>query len=114
MPTPAIAVSGWSRCGLAELSNTNLTPLCRATFSNVMGPRATADLPCGSKEGICEMAGLPGVTDELGYKEKPRLGSRWDAATPNDPRINWRRVRKGQCCFDCRLSLEVNLGAPRS
>src|ERR1035438_6329776 len=108
MPTPAIAVSGWRRCGLEELSNTNVTPLCRAAFSNVMGPRTTADLPCGWMEGIREMAGLQDVTDELGNKEKPRLGSRKDAATAKVPRINWRRVRKGQCCFDCRLSWEVD------
>jgi hypothetical protein len=112
MPTPAIIVSGWNRCGLAQLSNTNVTPLCRAAFSNVTGPRTTADLPCGWMEGIREMAGLQGVADELGNKEKPRLGSRKDAATPKVLRINWRRVNKGQCCFDRRLSREVIFWGP--
>src|ERR1039458_73593 len=114
MATPAIRVSGWRRCGLALLSNTNVTPLCRATFSNVMGPRTTADLPCGWMEGIGEIAGLQDVTNELGNKERPRLGSRNDAATAKVPRINWRRVREGQYCFDCRLSRKVILGVPRS
>src|SRR5258708_19751269 len=95
MPTPAIAVSGWRRFGLAELSNTNVTPLCRAAFSNGMGPRTTADLPCGWMEGIREMAGLQGVTGVLGYKEKTRLGSRKDAGTPTVPRIYLRRIRLG-------------------
>src|SRR5579863_8765120 len=114
MATPAIAVSGWRRCGLALLSNTNVTPLCRATFSNVMGPGTTIDLPCGWLEGICEMTGLQDATDELGNVEKARLGSRKDAATANVRRMNWRRVRKGRCCFDCRLSWEVILWAPQS
>src|SRR5580698_10595071 len=114
MPTPAIAVSGWRRCGLAELSNINVTPLCREMFSNVMGPRTTADLPCEWMEGIRKMAGLQNVVDELGYREKPRLGSMKDAATPKVLRISWRRDIKGQSCFDCWLWWEVIFGAPRS
>jgi hypothetical protein len=62
-----------------------VTPPCRAKFSNVMGPGATADLPCGRLEGMLSTAGLHDVALDLGDKEKPRLGSREDAATAKVP-----------------------------